>query len=213
MPPAQGRYSRCPCLMGNPRRMRRLSGDSRKEVTHVRLPRSERPDVRVWASRPHRHLGMDCRRCVVGPCYGRLGACDGGGVKPGTIGGAAGAVVCGGVALFDATRVGPCPTPKAKPRPRIITRHVLERPPEGAAFLFERPSKGQLVALCIIPAPRGPVRRRRRNLRPTSCRLFGTSEAAVLLGINTPAEMVAAIAAIVLVSAVALREKLAGRPW
>src|SRR5271166_6222594 len=54
---------------------------------------------------------------VVGPCYGRLGACDGGGVKLGTIGGAAGAVVCGGVALFDATRVGPCPTPlKAKAR-------------------------------------------------------------------------------------------------
>jgi hypothetical protein len=54
---------------------------------------------------------------VVGLCYGRLGACDGGGVKPGIVEGAAGAVVCGGVALFDATRVGSCPTPlKAKAR-------------------------------------------------------------------------------------------------
>src|ERR1700720_2939284 len=63
---------------------------------------------------------------VVGPCYGRLGACDGGGVKVGTIGGAAGAVVCGGVALFDATRVGSCPTPKAKPKPRITTRNTAQ---------------------------------------------------------------------------------------
>jgi hypothetical protein len=48
--------------------------------------------------------------------YGRLGACDGGGVKPGTVRGAAGDVGCGGVASFDATRLGSCPTPKAKAR-------------------------------------------------------------------------------------------------
>jgi hypothetical protein len=59
-------------------------------------------------------------RTFWGPCYGRLGACDGGGVKPGIVGGAAGAVVCGGAALFDATRVGSCPTPRATAR--IITR-------------------------------------------------------------------------------------------
>ena len=42
---------------------------------------------------------------------------DGGGVKPSIVGGAAGALVCRGVALFDATRVGSCPTPlKAKAR-------------------------------------------------------------------------------------------------
>jgi hypothetical protein len=56
---------------------------------------------------------------MVGPFYGRLGACDGGGVKPSIVGGAAGALVCGGVALFDATRVGLCPTP-LKARARII---------------------------------------------------------------------------------------------
>ena len=33
---------------------------------------------------------------MVGPFYGRLGACDGGGVKPSIVGGAAGALVCGG---------------------------------------------------------------------------------------------------------------------
>ena len=47
MPSAQGRYSRRPCLTGNPRRCGKLLRDSRKEVPHVRLPRSERPDVRV----------------------------------------------------------------------------------------------------------------------------------------------------------------------
>ena len=54
--------------------------------------------------------------------YGRLGACDGGGVKPGTVRGAAGDVACGGVALFDATRLGSCPTPKAKAR--TMTRNT-----------------------------------------------------------------------------------------
>ena len=62
----------------------------------------------------------------MGPRYGRLGACDGGGVKPGIVGGAPGTVVCGGVTLFDATRVGPCPTPKAKPNTRIITRPAAQ---------------------------------------------------------------------------------------
>jgi hypothetical protein len=51
-----------------------------------------------------------------------LGACDGGGVKLGIIEGAAGAVVCGGLVLFDATRLGSCPTPKAKPG--TITRNT-----------------------------------------------------------------------------------------
>src|SRR5262249_8172201 len=46
--------------------------------------------------------------------------CGGGGVKLGIAGCVPGAVVC--VTLFDATRVGPCPTPKAKPNTRIITR-------------------------------------------------------------------------------------------
>ena len=59
---------------------------------------------------------------VVGQCYGRLGACDGGGL--GIIGGAAGAVVCGGVALFDATRVGLCPTP-LKAKARIIAMDTV----------------------------------------------------------------------------------------
>lgn len=54
--------------------------------------------------------------------YGRLGACDGGGVKPGTVRGAAGDVAWGGVALFDATRLGSCPTPKAKAR--TMTRNT-----------------------------------------------------------------------------------------
>jgi hypothetical protein len=54
-----------------------------------------------------------------------LGACDGGEAKPGVVGGTAGAVVCWGVALFDTIWVGGrCPTPKAKPNPRKITRHT-----------------------------------------------------------------------------------------
>src|SRR5262245_36142564 len=44
--------------------------------------------------------------------YGRLGACAGG-VRPGIVLGA-GALVCGGEAWLLATRVGSCPTPKAR---------------------------------------------------------------------------------------------------
>jgi hypothetical protein len=57
-------------------------------------------------------------------CYGRLGAgaCVGGGVKPGIVGVAGAGIV---VTLFDATWVaGLYLTPKAKPNPRIITRHA-----------------------------------------------------------------------------------------
>jgi hypothetical protein len=68
---------------------------------------------------------------VVGPlrlndlvprCYCRFGACDGGGANPGNVEGA-GALVCGGEALsLLATRVGSCPTPKA--RASTITRNT-----------------------------------------------------------------------------------------
>jgi hypothetical protein len=57
MPPAQGRYSRCPCLMGNPRRVRQVVRAGRREGPHVRLPRSERPDVEY---EPADRTGTSC---------------------------------------------------------------------------------------------------------------------------------------------------------
>jgi hypothetical protein len=47
MPPAQAAIRATHVLWETREGCGRLSGDSRKEVTRVRLPRSERPDVRV----------------------------------------------------------------------------------------------------------------------------------------------------------------------
>jgi hypothetical protein len=57
--------------------------------------------------------------------HGRFGAGACVGAVVGIVAVVGGAVVCDDVTLFDATRVGGrCPTPKAKPNARKITRHA-----------------------------------------------------------------------------------------
>ena len=88
------------------------------------------------------------------PRYGRLGACDGDGVKPGIVGGVPGNVVCGVVTLFDATRVGPCPTPKANV---LAAWPSGSKHPECARFyrkhclICEEPMERKTsVSLCVV---------------------------------------------------------------